>query len=92
MNIKLGDFSIKTNDALNIVLTRKYVSEHPKAKGEKEIERIVGYYGTLEQALRSYVKSAVFVEAEDAKGIQELFEALERIEKTVKQVSQNFKE
>lgn len=56
VSIDFGDgYKIWTPDEYNVVLIREDVVTNPKAKNYgKTVERRMGYYGNLEQALNAY--------------------------------------
>lgn len=57
INIKLGEYGIKTSDKLNIVLVQYKTVQDVKSKNYgNTTEKVLGYYSTLEQALRGYTK------------------------------------
>ena len=81
MNVDLGgDFQI-TVDTYNFKLERKGIKT--SANGDKSpITTILGYYGTLADALIGFAKYST--RASGAKNIQELMAKLDSIENTIK--------
>lgn len=59
MRIELKGGYYITNDNYNLILRRKRITESKKDKQKKEIDEHVGYYGNLNQTIKSYLKHYV---------------------------------
>lgn len=91
VSVDFGDgYKIWTPDEYNVVLIREDVVSNPKAKNYgKTVERRMGYYGNLEQALNAY-KSARIMEAKTVcNSVELLSELLRQIDRTIKEVCGN---
>ena len=69
MRIKLDDKYVLTNDETQYMLKEVSISNGEKTKGN-EVEKIVGYYSKVEDALKRYYDLLIF--KSDAETIPEL--------------------
>lgn len=83
MDIKIDkDFSLKS-DLRNVILVKTYTGKSGEAKGKIQ-EEPIGYYATIQQALKSYLK--IKINLSDATTIQEILDDIAKIEKTIEEV------
>ena len=84
MYIKLDENYIIKSDENNYILSElKVASESAKNAGEI-VEKTIGYYGTIQQALRGYAKISTRQPNQD--GYKELLQKLDAIEQAILKV------
>lgn len=82
-----GGYTIRTLDALNIVLEVTAIVTNPKSKNYgSEITRRLGYYGNLKSALRAYATHRLNSEGIQVSRIPEVIDALKSLEETIEKV------
>ena len=75
------EFVIQTFDANNLTLCQKVVRTKKDTKEKYDDLKVIGYYGTLEVALRGYLKYKIrFSEVDTADRLMEL---IENVNKTI---------
>lgn len=75
------EFVIKTLDPNNLGLCQKIVKKNKETNEEYDDLKIIGYYGTLEVALKGYLKYKIrFSEVDTADRLMEL---IENVNKTI---------
>lgn len=77
-------YSIKT-DENNFVLIETKIKGNESKKAGEVYESTVGYYGTLEQCLKGYVKNYLR-KNEDISNIKELISSINLLNETIKRV------
>lgn len=82
-------YTIRTLDALNIVLEKTYIASDPKKKNYgKEVTTRLGYYGNLRQALNSYVEYRLNDDRVEYTGAEKVIEAIKDLEEAIKKVTE----
>ena len=75
------EFVVKTLDPNNLGLCQKVVRKNKDTKEDYEDLKVIGYYGTLEVALKGYLKYKIrFSEVDTA---DRLIELIENVNKTI---------
>lgn len=83
MKIKIDDNYSLSSDARNVMLVENKVSQEGK-----EYETTVGYYGTVETALKGYLR--LKINSSDAITVPELMADIKRVEKTIEAVLKGY--
>ena len=82
-----GKYHIYTFDKLNIALAEVHMIENPKSKRVGEVvEHNIGYYGSLEAALRAYKKAAYMSEDAKTGSVAGVTRLLKKIDESIKGV------
>lgn len=86
MNIQLDENYKIISDPLNYILQEKRIAEKGKNEG-KEIWVNAGYHGTLQSALKGYIRKNI--QNSDIDTVEGLIDRMNKLEETVKQVEVN---
>ena len=85
LHLTFGNYNIKRLDKHNIVLTatraKQSTTLHPEADGSKT--EIIGYYSTLESAMKSLANRSVLDEG-DLRDVQSVLEVLSTLKSLIK--------
>ena len=86
--MKIDDtYSIEFADSRSVALVKKTVSSKKNSKNYgEEIDVVLGWYGSLEHALRGYVKA---VSIEPVRSATAMLKKLQQIEKIIKELNEN---
>ena len=83
----IGNYHIYTFDRANIALAERHMIENPDSKRYGEVvENNLGYFGTLEAALRAYKKAAYMSEDAQTGSVAGVTRLLKKIDESIKEV------
>lgn len=88
MNIRIDNDYKLTSDDRNVILAKVSIGQSGKSEGE-EIEKNIGYYGTIEQALNGYLR--IQINTSEAMSISELKAEIREVKKTIERVMEDNK-
>ena len=90
LNLTFGNYTIKREDKFNVVLSvirpKQATALHKTVEGNKV--EVIGYYSTLESALKSLLNRYVLDEG-NVSTAEELLKAISRAESLIKTVCTN---
>lgn len=95
IDIKLdGGYRIYNQDELSVILSRTCMVTNPKSKNcGQEREKVLGYYGSLRQALDGYTKHRMMDGETDLSGsVEKIVAELEKVKSAVESAASAVKE